>query len=69
MKFGCVRGDDVLHSSIQCSASQWAQCMAIHPIWCRSHSSLPSNGHRSLGKFVNVAIWSSLVAHRAACDS
>ena len=69
MKFGRVRGDDVLRSSIQCRASQWAQRMAIRPIWCRSLSSLPSNGRRPLGKFVNVALCSSLVAHRTPGES
>ena len=41
VKFGRVRGDDVLRSSIQCNALQWAQRMSIRPIWCRSLSSLP----------------------------
>ena len=69
MKFGRVRGDDVLCSSIQCSVLQWAQRMSIHPIWCLSLSSLLLNGHRPIGKFVNVAHWSSLISHQATCDS
>ena len=54
MNFGRVRGDDVLRSSIQCSASQWTQRMSIHPIWCRSLSSLRLNGRPPLGKFIKV---------------
>ena len=69
MKFGRVWGDDVLRSSIQYSALQWAQHMSIRPIWCRSLSSLPLNERRPLGKFENVAHWSSLVAHRTTYDA